>query len=167
MSINPDHLRELIAHTLQGLATEIGRHQICSLDAIELLVLTAAQETNAGTYLKQVKGPALGIYQMEPRTYMGLVKGFIKKEDGHKLFNAYLSSLSSHMTWQANMMYNLVHQTVMARLYYWSVSAPLPDHSDVEVLAEYYKKYWNTHMGKATVEQAMSKYKRYGGKAVA
>ncbi len=165
MSIHAEHLRGLISDTLAGLSVELERHQILSLEAIELLVLTAAQETNAGTYLKQVKGPALGIYQMEPRTYIGLVKWFIQKQDGDKLFNAYLSSLSSHMTWQANMMFNLVHQTVMARLYYWRVSEPLPSHKDVEAMAQYYKKHWNTHLGKATVEQAMSKYKRYGGEA--
>jgi hypothetical protein len=42
--------------------------QMYSKDAEELLVFTCAAESNGGTYLHQVKGPALGIYQCEPST---------------------------------------------------------------------------------------------------
>ena len=46
-----------------------------SEDAEELLVFTCAVESLGGTYLQQVKGPALGIYQMEPVTYNDINAG--------------------------------------------------------------------------------------------
>ena len=39
-------------------------------DAMELLVFTCAIESFGCTYLKQIKGPALGIYQMEEPAYI-------------------------------------------------------------------------------------------------
>jgi hypothetical protein len=41
---------------------------LASLNAIQLLMGTAAQESHLGTYLKQINGPALGVFQMEPNT---------------------------------------------------------------------------------------------------
>ena len=40
--------------------------QLWSVDVEELLILTCANETLGGTYLKQVGGCALSIYQIEP-----------------------------------------------------------------------------------------------------
>jgi len=60
--MNKDHLRELISRVLEQL-------DLYSRDAVELLMLTAAAESNLGEYLRQVgRGPALGIFQMEPST---------------------------------------------------------------------------------------------------
>lgn len=56
-------LRELVTHVLK-------KYDLYSADAVELLMLTAATESNLGCYIKQVGGgPALGIFQCEPNTY--------------------------------------------------------------------------------------------------
>lgn len=55
-------LRELITHVLK-------KYDLHSDNAVELLMLTAAVESNLGHYIKQVGGgPALGIFQCEPAT---------------------------------------------------------------------------------------------------
>ena len=61
--IDNKQLRELI------IGPSLDALQMYSKEAEEILVFTCASESLGGTYLKQVKGPALGIYQMEPATY--------------------------------------------------------------------------------------------------
>ena len=68
--IDNKQLREcIIKPTLDSL-------QMYSQAAEELLVFTCACESLGGTYLKQVKGPALGIYQMEPATYQDIWENY-------------------------------------------------------------------------------------------
>ena len=50
-----------------------------STAAEELIVFTCATESLGGTYLKQVNGPAIGIYQMEPETYNDIWQNYIMK----------------------------------------------------------------------------------------
>jgi len=58
-----EHLREMIQFVLKN-------YDLYSRDAEELLMLTAACESNLGHYFKQLgNGPALGIFQVEPATY--------------------------------------------------------------------------------------------------
>ena len=49
-------------------------------DAVQLLLFTCAVESDGGTYLKQLKGPALGIYQMEPETHNDIWQNYIKSK---------------------------------------------------------------------------------------
>ena len=48
MSMEPDQLRELISDVLKAM-------KMYSEAAVELLMLTAAQETHCGRYIKQVR----------------------------------------------------------------------------------------------------------------
>ena len=49
----------------------------------------------------------------------------------------------------------------MARVHYLRVSEAIP--SDVEGMARYWKKYYNTPLGKGTVEEFISNYKKLVG----
>ena len=59
------------------------------------------------------------------------------------------------------MKWNLHYATAMARCSYLRHSESLPEADDIEGLAKYYKKYYNTPKGAATVEQAISNYERF------
>ena len=48
-----------------------------SPSAVQLLLGTAAQESHMGHYLVQVRGPAIGMYQMEPNTYLDIWRRYI------------------------------------------------------------------------------------------
>src|SRR5258706_9966058 len=63
MTINCSQLRDII---IKPALIAIGLN---SEAAINLLLGTAAQESNMGTYVKQTTGPALGLFQCEPLTY--------------------------------------------------------------------------------------------------
>ena len=126
--------------------------QLWSPEAEELLMLTAAQESKLGTYLKQgwqklddSKGVALGPFMMELDTFRWLKKLYPQP-------------------WQlgGRLPEELVHDLLLAakaaRLRYLVVKEPLPKATDLQGMARYYKQYYNTELGSATVEEAMTNY---------
>ena len=149
MAIKESHLRNMIKETL----TPVGWY---SEDVEELLMLTMATETHLGEYLEQDGGPASGIYQIEPATEHDIHMNYLayREEKANKVY--------SHMSMYGDdLKYNLPYQTILARVHYMRVSDPLPSKDDIEGLAEYWKKHWNTEEGKGTVLKAMEKYNYY------
>lgn len=147
MGIDARHLSE---HVVVPALKSIGMY---SADAAFLLLATCAHESDMGCYLKQIKGPALGIYQMEPATYFDIWDNFIKYRDDIrvKVFN--------HLMWNHKheppvdlIITNLAYATIMARLHYARFKEPLPSHKNIKAVYRYYKKYYNTVAGKATEE---------------
>lgn len=150
--IDKGQLRSLIVRVLKDMEPEVPY----SDTAVELLMLTAAVESNLGTYIEQVGGPALGIFQMEPNTEHDIWMNYIKyKPTLMQKMNGYCSEdtrVDKELSW------NLCYGITMARLLYARVPAVLPENNP-KALAEYWKKHYNTHLGKGTVEKAMQKYK--------
>jgi len=152
--MEPTQLRSFIRRVLEqeGLA---GRAPV------ELLMLTAAQETHLGKYLFQIKGPAKGIFQIEPNTE-ALVWEWTARERPEKL-----SSLMALSTGFFDLEGNLAYQVLLARLNYLSWPYPIPEVSgeiqDQEILdlAKYWKRFWNTKHGAGTVDEAVENYKRF------
>ncbi len=126
--------------------------------AENLLVGTALQESRL-TYLKQHgNGPALGIYQIEPKTHIDLWENFINYRKS--LISSVLEYTPSLPALDAQLITNLGYATIIARLIYWRVAEPMPKSDDLEGLAKYYKKYYNTLAGKATAAEWLEKYTR-------
>lgn len=156
MSIQKDQLKNLI---IEPTLKEIDLH---SEAAVKLLLGTAAQESHLGTYVHQIKGPALSIYQIEPKTYNDIVNKFILTKP----------TLSSKICKACNfvglpapdrMITDLKFATIMCRVYYLRIAEALPDANDLEGLARYWKKYYNTHFGKGKPEEFIANYKKYVG----
>jgi hypothetical protein len=151
------HFRQIIRDALDPL-------KLYSVAAEELLVITAAQESLGGTYLWQndrlgfPKGPALGVYQMEPATYRDLFDNFLRY---HKplierlglRYELWDIPEPERMTW------DMRYATQIARLNYYRVREALPQ--DLEGQLRYYKKYWNTELGKATIAETRGNYERF------
>jgi len=152
--IDIKQLRELI------IKPSLDKLQMYSTDAEELLVFTCACESLGGTYLKQIKGPALGIYQMEPNTYTDIWQNYIKNQ-GHLVNMLALNFNVTSMPLPERMIYDLQYATAMARLHYRRVKAPIPDHKNIDAVWEYYKKYYNTPLGKAEKEQSIKHFQKY------
>lgn len=123
----------------------------------ELIVFTCAAESLGGTYIRQVDGPALGIYQMEPETYTDIWQNFIKQQGGlcMMMFSCFHIS---YMPSPERMIYDLRFATAMARLHYRRVAEPLPSVNDTGGLWSYYKRHYNTLKGKAEKEDSIEKY---------
>lgn len=155
MSIKPKQLRGLITDVLQYI-------DLYSEDAVELLMLTAAQESHCGTYIKQVQGPALGIYQCEPTTEDDIFANYLAfKPELKALINGLMIADYNMVSYRWDLKANLVYQTAICRIHYLRVPESLPSYKDIEAMAKYWKKYYNTEKGKGTIKEAIFNYKKY------
>lgn len=129
-----------------------------SQEAEELLVFTCATESLGGTYLHQVNGPALGIYQMEPTTYNDIWQNYIYPNGALalRLFaNFNISSVPS----EDRLIYDLRFATAMARIHFRRIKSPLPLSNNLDSIWDYYKQYYNTLNGNAhNKEESIRKY---------
>lgn len=153
MAFDRKQFKELIKKTL-NLLDPIFQSEA----AVNLLLGTAAQESAFGTYLRQIRGPALGVFQMEPATHEDIWIHYIVNRIVlvEKIKEVAGSSLS---IWALET--NLAYQIIMTRLHYWRVSEALPDRDNIAGMALYWKKYYNTSQGKGTVQEFMRNYRRY------
>ncbi len=124
-----------------------------SENVIDLIVGTACVESECGKYIKQINGPACGIFQIEPNTAKDIQNNYIKyRENLKELHNLlYIKKL----TLEQNLMYNLAYQIFICRVFYLRIKEPVPN--DIKDIANYWKKYYNTYLGKGTVEAFINK----------
>ncbi len=121
-----------------------------SEEAERLLLGTALHESGGLQYIKQIRGPALGFYQMEPSTYEDLYYHLGDRK--HQILqDSQRSNISPPIANPDSLLYDMKHMTVACRLQYSRFPRPIP--SSIEGQADYWKKYWNTSAGKGTVEQ--------------
>jgi len=152
--IDIEQLKEYI------IAPALSSLQAYSDDAVELMLFTCAVESDGGKYIHQIKGPALGIYQMEPETYTDLWINYVRHSNRIQQllavnFDAPIMQLADRL------IYDLKFATVFARLQYMRNPETLPDRHKPNDIFEYYKKYYNTASGKATKAASIKKYKAY------
>lgn len=128
-----------------------------------LLLGTAAQESHLGEWIVQPGlgfNGGIGLYQMEAATYHYTYAKHIDKSVAMKakfrLFFGYEGKPQA-----ARLASDALLATVMARLYYSNFPEMLPDANDIQGLANYWKKYWNTELGKGYPSQFVANYSRY------
>lgn len=133
-----------------------------SKEAESLILGTMAVESKLGLYLHQVNGVALGICQMEPNTHNDIWHCFLsatsKQELSKKILLYFGLSTRPHAEL---MLYNLRYAIVMCRLHYLRFSKPLPQMDDIQGMAEYWKQYYNTPLGKGSIEDFVNSYNTY------
>lgn len=154
--INPKHLQELVIRPV------LHRLGMWSHEAEVLLLGTAAQESGLGKWLKQIgSGPALGIYQMEPATYLDIHQNYLayRKELAGLVASLEIPGLYKDDNAQ-EMAGNLYYATAMARVHYYRVPRALPPADDLHGMAEFWKQYYNTEKGHGTVAQFITNYRR-------
>ena len=152
MSFNPNQFREVIRCTLKECDERILSHS-----AVELLMMTAAQETHLGTYLYQDDGDveienhlAAGIFQIESITFYDILERIvIPSYPGFKQCKF------------VDLITDIKLSILIARFKYWSVPEKLPEPDDISGLALYYKKYYNTYKGKAQISEVIINYERF------
>ena len=153
------YLKQLRTYVIQPSLKPLGLY---SLAAEQLLLGTAAVESQLGHYLHQVNGPALGIYQMEPATHRDIWENYLR-------FNQQLASkIRALMPWSIGyrddslLIVDLRYATIMARLIYYRQKEQLPNTNNIKAQAKYWKKYYNTELGKGSADDYIATAKRYG-----
>lgn len=167
--LKPEHvLIHVVRPTIEALDMD-------GLSAEQLLMGTVAQESNF-RFLSQLahpvtgrRGPALGIFQMEPATHDDIWRNYLYHRTGLAstvawvagTFDEYapmqqLQPEADTLTW------NLRYACAMARLHYRRVPDALPPAGDEEAMARYWKRWYNTPAGAGTEEEFLANWHRFG-----
>lgn len=93
-------------------------------------------------------GPALGLFQMERATFDAHVRWLATRQNG--LFEK-VRDLQHRWSPQGDlwcqMTGNLFFAAAMCRVHYFRVSAPLPAADDLDAMAGYWKRFYNSMQG--------------------
>ena len=124
--------------------------------AEELLCATCAQESLLGAFRRQIGGPALGIFQMEPADFTDIWQNYL----------AYHQDLAGEVGRMAStqpprpveLVTNDPFAIAMCRVHYLRAPAALPAATDLAGLWAYYKQYYNTPAGAATQAEFIHHY---------
>lgn len=153
--MNPQQLHDLIIKpTLEYMG---GNYY--SKESAFLILCTAAIESDCGYYIKQINGPALGIWQMEPATHSDVCGNCdALKSSRFKKHIEKLAIKKSPLNFDKNLTLSPMYACAMARLKYSMDPNPLPkltgdNNADSRAFFSYYKRVYNTELGASTFDK--------------
>ena len=147
--LNEPQVKDLIDRVLKKM-------DLHSPEASDLVYKTGKVESGY-KYLRQIKGPARGLFQCESWVAVDICKNYLayRKSLMRKVADATKVKLSYFVDpkeedWSYILETNIAAQIAMCRLHYRRIPKPLP--SSLEGQAKYWKKYYNSMAGRGTVE---------------
>ncbi len=147
--LNEPQVKDLIDRVLKKM-------DLHSPEASDLVYKTGKVESGY-KYLRQIKGPARGLFQCESWVAVDICKNYLayRKSLMRKVADATKVKLSYFIDpkeddWSYILETNIAAQIAMCRLHYRRIPKPLP--SSLEGQAKYWKKYYNSMAGRGTVE---------------
>ena len=149
--MNLENLRELV------IRPALQHIELWSQAAENLVLGTALVESNA-EYLHQVKGPALGLWQMEPATHDDIWINFLQYNASLREWLKELQTPAAFTNGANELIGNLYYGAAMCRIHYRRVAEPLPKAKDAEAMAAYWKAHYNTSAGAGRVEKALPRF---------
>tara|TARA_R110000787_G_scaffold141312_3_gene254793 strand:+ start:1208 stop:1741 length:534 start_codon:yes stop_codon:yes gene_type:complete len=128
--------------------------------AENLMVGTAIMESDI-SYLVQKNGPALGVYQVEPATFIDITQRYF----GSSQFRAEFASMFWDLgytgtTNEEHLIFDLRYATIIARIKYFMSPKPLPDAEDIHALGHYWDDNYNGNPDVGTADQWEAKYRK-------
>ncbi|MCF8467399.1 MAG: hypothetical protein K9G33_08375 [Sneathiella sp.] len=137
-----DDLRDLVVRpTLDAL-------QMGGANAENLILGTGLVESGF-RHLRQRGGPALGFYQCEPATYNDILRYLGRRPV--LLRRLRLCLAGEGVPDVSQLVWNLKFATAICRIHYWRVPDPIP--GNLAGQAAYWKRHYNTALGRGTVEK--------------
>ena len=147
--LNEPQVKDLIDRVLKKM-------DLHSPEASDLVYKTGKVESGY-KYIRQIKGPARGLFQCESWVAVDICKNYLayRKSLMRKVADATKVKLSYFVEpkeedWSYILETNIAAQIAMCRLHYRRIPKPLP--SSLEGQAKYWKKYYNSMAGRGTVE---------------
>lgn len=156
--MSPDYLEQIRQYVVVPTLRDIGLYS----ESAERLVMATGMAESRYEYIDQVErggerraGYAYGFWQMEEATHDDIWRNYLKYNQtlANKIRMKMVVGMNDALQMQGNMYYG----TAMCRTHYRRISAPLPDPNDIERLAAYWKKYYNTHLGAGTIDGFIQK----------
>ena len=124
-----------------------------SEEAREMIYKTGKAESGYKTLQQYGGGPALGFFQMEPNTAIDIWDSYVMYRPSYR--DKLYSLGFDDGTLEFCLLSNIGLQAAFCRLHYRRVPAALPKVGDLEGQAKYWKKYYNSHLGKGTIKHFM------------
>jgi hypothetical protein len=150
----------LLSQAIRPALTSI---KLWSPAAEELLLGTAIVESDLLHRKQFAGGPARGLFQMELRTHDDIWDNYLKyHSELSKSVGALMSSpgAKKHVELETNDKY----ASAMVRVHYQRRSpGTLPQTGDIDGMATFWKRYYNTTRGKGDVDDYRDKWKKVIG----
>ena len=124
-----------------------------SEDARSLIYRTGKAESGYITLQQYGGGPALGFFQMEPSTCQDIWDNYVMYRPKYR--DKLYSLGFDDGTLEFCLLSNIGLQAAFCRLHYRRVPTALPKSDNLEAQAKYWKKYYNTDLGKGTIKHFM------------
>lgn len=153
--MNSKQLRELVIRpTLEYLG-------LWSPQAEDLVLGTACQESHCGKYIRQLgctgKIGAFGVWQMELATARDIYDNFLRYKPD--LMNKVESLRGRTQPIEESLTTNLAYAAAMCRIHYLRKPDAIPLTLDGQ--AAYWKKHYNTKLGKGTTAEYIQNWNKY------
>jgi hypothetical protein len=128
---------------------------------VRMLMLGTAATESLLIHRVQIGGPARGLWQMEPATAISLYNDFLKYRASSKGIVYEVSGIYKTPTREE--IINLLtcsdeYACIMARLRYAWDKYPVPN--NINDIAKYYKRVYNTVLGKGSTDKFIRDYNR-------
>ncbi len=157
--VNQEQIKEVIESTLKDI-------ELYSPEAADLVYNTGLVESKY-SYIKQIKGPARGMWQCESWVAVDICKNYLKFRESLMKKVAKACKLEwkyfldpKEDEWEHILTTNIAAQIAMCRLHYRRVPKPLP--KTLKGQASQWKVYYNTSKGKGTPEKFLEIVEKYG-----
>ena len=124
-----------------------------SEDAADLIFKKGMSETGYKAIKQYGGGPALGFWQVEPATINDTIENYVKYRS--KLEKLLISLGYDETHSEIRVMSNIALQVAFCRLKYRRDKNALPKACDLKGQAEYWKRVYNSHLGKGTIKHFM------------
>lgn len=136
----------------------------------KLLIETAIYESSTGSVVRQYRGPALGIYQIEPRTHRYVTEEWLGRQ-GCAIRDSVARNVNmwkikappGYDDTRWNLMYNINYQTAVALALYYKRTSKNDKYSltTIRDRSRVYKRFYNTRSGKGSKLGYIQKAKEY------
>ena len=159
--VNITQIKSLVKSTCNGMGDKFA-----SDSAVTLITETGLVESRY-VYLRQLgDGPARSFWQIEPATCIDNLQHYLKHRKSlmAKCAEASMVDLKhwqnyDEKIWEKILEINISAAIVHCRLKYWRVPKRMPN--SLEGRASYWKKYYNTDLGKGSEEKYIDMVKEY------
>ena len=132
-------------------------------DALALVVRTGMAESGYRALKGMGMGnPAIGFWQIEPDTLLDMMRNYISYRPHYRASLEELGMEFSGDDIFISVMSNMAVQAGLCRLHYRRDKDPLPSWSDLEGQAKYWKRVYNTELGRGTVKHFIKANKKIG-----
>ena len=152
-TIKEEHMRTLIRAVLKYL-------DCYSRDFEEVLVFTVCIESEMGRLLVDSQGQALGAFQILPSTEKDILNRWLNTKGQEKLKSKIEALRACPIKGAPQLMTDLRYQVALAACNYIMRAGThrIPNRKNTYEISRYYKKYYNTELGAATIPGAVRKY---------